>query len=575
MKRIADYRLSIGQTIFLNSMGIVVAVLLLVSIIYFAVFTETSDSLVASQSREINKQIIFNYESYINSVIETANYVQFAASKLDIAYDESELNELYQVNADIKKDVVSIFLFDSRGEKLIGENIRIPAESVYRSRWFNAARNQRDIFHFTAQRGRTVTERRDEEVIAVSKVVKYVREGIEAEGVILIELNWKAITDLAGKTNLGNNGHILIIDDSGDLIYASEADKAGFPAESYALSARKYLGGFAAEIMGAEMYIHVNTLSLTRWRIVTVSNIDGIRIAQQQIIRILLIIFLGSVAVAAAVSAFISMRISRPVNQLKQMMAMVEEGDFHSKITVTGQREIVVLSESFNRMVEKVHTLMERLVSQQREKKKTELRALQNQINPHFLYNTLDSIVWLAEHQRTEDVVTTVVALARFFRISISKGETFIPVADEISHVESYLTIQKIRYIDKFEYHMEIDKELVALPVMKLILQPLVENAIYHGMGDESGLITIIGKLSNGVMVFEVTNTGYGISEDKIEEMYTIMREDHSRNGIGIRNVYRRLKLYYGPDADVRISSVPDESTTVTILIPENNEGVL
>jgi two-component system sensor histidine kinase YesM len=327
--------------------------------------------------------------------------------------------------------------------------------------------------------------------------------------------------------------------------------------------------------MGVEMYIHVNTLSLTRWRIVTVSNIDGIRIAQQQIIRILLIIFLGSVAVAAAVSAFISMRISRPVNQLKQMMEMVEEGDFHSNITVTGQREIVVLSESFNRMVEKLHTLMERLVSEQREKKKTELRALQNQINPHFLYNTLDSIVWLAEHQRTGDVITTVVALARFFRISISKGETFIPVADELSHVESYLTIQKIRYIDKFVYRMEIDKDILQLPIMKLILQPLVENAIYHGMGDESGSIIIIGKRRDGMLIFKVTNSGYGITEEKIKEMNNIMREDHSRNGIGIRNVFRRLKLYYGPEADVLISSVPDESTTVTVLIPENNEGGL
>jgi two-component system sensor histidine kinase YesM len=183
--------------------------------------------------------------------------------------------------------------------------------------------------------------------------------------------------------------------------------------------------------------------------------------------------------------------------------------------------------------------------------------------------------VWLAEHQRTGDVITTVVALARFFRISISKGETFIPVADELSHVESYLTIQKIRYIDKFVYRMEIDKDILQLPIMKLILQPLVENAIYHGMGDESGSIIIIGKRRDGMLIFKVTNSGYGITEEKIKEMNNIMREDHSRNGIGIRNVFRRLKLYYGPEADVLISSVPDESTTVTVLIPENNEGGL
>jgi two-component system, sensor histidine kinase YesM len=165
-------------------------------------------------------------------------------------------------------------------------------------------------------------------------------------------------------------------------------------------------------------------------------------------------------------------------------------------------------------------------------------------------------------------VITTVVALARLFRISISKGETFIRVQDEISHVRNYLTIQGIRYADKFTWTLDFQQEMVDLKVMKLILQPLVENAIQHGIGDEEGHIAITGKIAEGFLVFRVTNSGYGIPDSKITEMYETMRGSAEHPSVGIRNVYQRLKLYYGERADIRIESVPDEETTVTLFIP-------
>jgi two-component system sensor histidine kinase YesM len=213
---------------------------------------------------------------------------------------------------------------------------------------------------------------------------------------------------------------------------------------------------------------------------------------------------------------------------------------------------------------------MASLVSQQREKRKAELLVLQNQINPHFLYNTLDSIVWLAEHDKSRDVITMVVSLAHFFRISISKGEIFIPVEDEVCHVENYLTIQSIRYVGKFTWTVNVDESMKKLKMMKLILQPIVENAIYHGIGEEDGEITLSGAIEGDFMVFRVTNSGYGISEKKIAEMYAVMRGGRERPSVGIRNVYQRLKLYYGERADIVVTSVPDESTTVAIYIPKD-----
>ena len=242
-------------------------------------------------------------------------------------------------------------------------------------------------------------------------------------------------------------------------------------------------------------------------------------------------------------------------------MLMIEKGDFSHPIEPSGQKEIALLAQSFNSMVMKVQELMARLVAQQKEKRKTEFRALQNQINPHFLYNTLDSIVWLAEHRRHKDVTTAVVSLARFFRISISKGETFITVDDELSHAQNYLTIQSIRYVDKFTYSMDIQDGMRKLKVMKLILLPLVENAIYHGAGDADGHIEdISGRIEDDFLVFRVRNSGYGISEDTVHKMYDTMKGGQERPSVRIREVYQRLKLYYGESAEVLISSEPDES---------------
>jgi len=166
--------------------------------------------------------------------------------------------------------------------------------------------------------------------------------------------------------------------------------------------------------------------------------------------------------------------------------------------------------------------------------------------------------------------VEIVGALTRLFRIGLAKGKEMIPVRDELDHVRSYLIIQKARYEDKFDFTISVDEEALPFMMLKLTLQPLVENAIYHGVGDEDGHIDITGGTGDGFIVFTVTNTGYGISDSKIAEMYATMRGGHERPSVGIRNVYQRLKLYYGDRSDVRISSVMDESTTVSLFIPED-----
>nr|WP_246434055.1 sensor histidine kinase [Spirochaeta isovalerica] len=551
-------------------------VLFISSTVYYSVFSRKTDSLVQSQSREINKQIVLNYESYINSVIETANYIQFASLNRDVALSAEELQDVFFYNSEIKKDVVSIYLFDMDGRKLLGNKLNlIRLFDITKEDWFRNALSEPSIFHFSAPHKESVSTAEIDQVISVTRSVEYTWQGKKRNGVILIELNFRVLTDLAEKTNLGEGGHIMILNDADSLIYYSgNWDDEGF-ARSLSLAEENYLGGFRTRINNREMFLNINTLAHTRWRIVTVSNINETAQARQQLLMIIFLIFLVSFVVTIIVSLVISRRISSPLNQLKKAMLKIERGDFTTRVLVnSGQKEVIRLSRSFNSMLEEIHTLMDRVVNEQREKRKTELKALQNQINPHFLYNTLDSIVWLAENHRSDDVVTTVIALARFFRISISKGQQFITVKDEISHIKNYLTIQKIRYIDKFEYFFEIDPDIYEQKVMKLILQPIVENAIYHGVGDDDlEKITIRAGREDNLLVFEVENTGYGITEERIAEIYEILKGNHSITSVGMRNVYLRLKLFYGEEADILISSVLDEKTNIKLIIPIKNEG--
>jgi len=569
VKKPPEWSISIGFNIFITTLGIVFVALLLTGLVFLLFFSATLNGLVERNAREINKQIVMNFESYINSVIETANYIEFASYNRDLTTEAAALSELLRQNVNLKRDVLAIFLFDSTGNKVLGSGLDVARrDSVASQAWFRTTVATDGVFHFNDWQASSLVDSREDLVIPVSKSFEFLNGGRLERGVLLIELNNAGLTDLARKTNLGRDGFLLIVDEAGSLLYSSEASPDRRTAPALAVVADLFMGGQRHDLAGTEMFVNVNTLGQTRWRIVTISNADESAGLARRLIVLLLFILAVITLLAALFSGLISMRLSKPISQLKSSMLEIETGKFIAPIEVRGQREIVSLAHSFNSMIGKLQDLMARLVDEQQEKRKTELRALQNQINPHFLYNTLDSIVWLAEQQRNKDVIATVVALARFFRISISKGQNFISLAEEMEHVRHYLTIQSIRYVNKFTYGFDVPDELLAGKVMKLVLQPLVENAIYHGVGGEGGHIAIAARQRDGFLVLSVTNTGYGISDEKIALLCKAMRGTAEKSSVGLRNVYQRLKLYYGESADILVESRPDESTTISLLVP-------
>jgi two-component system sensor histidine kinase YesM len=235
--------------------------------------------------------------------------------------------------------------------------------------------------------------------------------------------------------------------------------------------------------------------------------------------------------------------------------------------------EIGQLGRSFNLMVSRTKFLMEEMIHNQENKRKSELLLLQSQINPHFLYNTLDSIVWMAEQKQHEEVVLMTSALAKLFRASITKDQELVPIRVEIEHITNYLLIQKMRYHDELDYVIDIDEAILPYKTLKILLQPFIENAIYHGIrnmyGIENGLVTIRGRQTDDHIVFEVEDNGHGMTPEQLGRILQLNEEDNRNQGIGINNVNERIKLYFGHEYGIQIRSEIEEGTCVTITIPK------
>lgn len=249
-------------------------------------------------------------------------------------------------------------------------------------------------------------------------------------------------------------------------------------------------------------------------------------------------------------------------------MKLLEEGTIDFDIQIKGEKEVVYFSQTFNLLLVRIKNLMNQIVLEQEDKRKSELNALQSQINPHFLYNTLDSIVWMAENGKSEEVITMVTALAKLFRISISRGRNIISAKEELEHAKNYLIIQKTRYKNKFEFQLNYSEEVLGCKTVKLILQPIIENAIYHGIEYkvDKGIIKINAFKEDNNLIFEIIDNGLGMDIKTVKNLLTLNPSGHS--GVGVRNVYQRITLHHGKKYGLKINSELEEGTTVTISQP-------
>lgn len=320
---------------------------------------------------------------------------------------------------------------------------------------------------------------------------------------------------------------------------------------------------------GIQDYVYIETTNYENVR-------EALDVRTRQSFMVCGMVSVLAILVAGYMTIRATRSITAPIHELCDMTEKVAEGDFTVRTRQADMDEIAVLSQSFNDMAGEIGTLIEDIKQKQVNLHLTETKLLQAQINPHFLYNTLDTIVWLAEEHKTDEVVNMVTALSSFFRTTLSKGRDFITVGEEESHIRSYLEIQQFRYQDIMDYRIEIDEELQEFILPKLTLQPLVENALYHGIKNKrgKGMIRITGKKEGDTIIFRVHDNGKGMTEEKLSELCrNIQKEkpDNNVNSFGVINVNQRIRHYYGKEYGLSYRSSPDEGTEVTVLIRAEN----
>lgn len=314
-------------------------------------------------------------------------------------------------------------------------------------------------------------------------------------------------------------------------------------------------------------YIYYQAIKLEQLRL-------GIR---RDVVHAIVMLSIGLAVIfliAFTVSGKIISGITKPIQNLCNVAKQAGRGDFHARMEETGTYELAVLSDSFNRMVEELGNLVEDIRVEQLNLRAAELKLLQEQINPHFLYNTLDTIMWLAESKDTEQVVKMVSSLSDFFRTTLSKGKDFITVEEEKKHIQSYLEIQQFRYRDILEYEIHFAEEIYQYEMLKLTLQPLVENALYHGIKNKRGLghILVYGEKQGDNLIFKVKDNGIGMTEERSRQVQQLIRgeglRDKESSGFGLFNVNERIRLHYGPEYGLTLRTTYQEETEFTVKIP-------
>ncbi|MCS7463888.1 sensor histidine kinase [Paenibacillus doosanensis] len=559
---------------------IAIAVMLIVSVILYNKFARTAEQNTFLSNGQIVEQINYNLEVYLKAVTEVFDLVDRKVRAGSPIPNDTLLEQLNTI-FESREDIVSMALFTQSGELITGlpaaemrSNTKLTEQS-----WFTSAVEIPDHLSFSLPHIQNLYKGEYKWVVSMSKGITVMRSGKPERAVLLIDVNFKTMDELFRRVSLGKKGYVYIIDESaGNIIYHPQQQLIyiGLKYENVEQALKYTYGSYLDESTGEKRLITIKTVNNIGWKIIGVSYMDEIVAAKKEIGGFIAWLLAAVIVFVLLISAFMSAKISQPIKRLEKSMRKVEQGDFHIHIPVTGNDEVGRLSRRFNYMVSQIRQLMDQSIREQEAKRKTELDVLQSQINPHFLYNTLNSVVRMAGSGKSEDVITMITSLSKFFRISLSRGKRIITVREELEHVRNYLVIQKIRYKNKFEYVIEAEEEALDCRTLKLLLQPLVENAIYHGieyMVDE-GLIRITASIEGGKLLFTVQDDGLGIPPDKLERLLHGSAASEEGSGVGVRNVHQRIRLAFGEEYGLHIDSKQEEGTVVRVWLPlQMDEG--
>lgn len=549
-------------------------------IISIFLYTRMSDQLIGvtkQQNEVLVNQVNRSVETYLQTARKLSDTIYYGVIKnADLSEDRvaQELSLLYGSSDSVEN--IAIFSWDGTLlESFPAARVK-KGKDVRKEAWFETALEKTENIHFflpQVQRIFETSENQYQWVIPMARAVEITQGGSTWQGVLLINLSYTSLEMRLERVNLGGNGYMYLTDGDGRLISHPRIQliDSGLEGENNLVASQLSDGVHWETFERKKRAVTVKSVGYTGWKLINVDPTPGLSLntAKTQLLILSLICLL--LFLMSLINAYISARITGPIRNLEAAIGEIEEGNLEVTLPKTGSYEIRRLAGAIENMTHQIRCLMADIVAEHESKRKSELDALQSQINPHFLYNTLDIIVWMIENEKPDQAVKVVTALARFFRISLSKGRSIIPLRDELEHVRNYLMIQQTRFKDKFRYEIDAPEELIELASMKLSLQPLVENAIYHGMEfmDGDGLVTVQARLEGEFLLLSVSDNGLGMTPEQVERLFSKEHVKSRRgSGIGVRNVDQRIRLYFGEECGLSIWSEPDEGTCVTLRIP-------
>lgn len=559
---------------------------LIIAIVVFGVIFSTLASTVLFGI--FYKQSMFNsaYISSERSVSQTnetvSNYILSIKNKLDNLCKESDnytdtlsLQNAISTASRLEEDIYCVMIYDMQGNLLLDGNDngeKVKSNSANLSFDKSVFSNLKDGYAITRPHVNALYKNKYPWVVTIAK--KEYSDLFSQQIFVVIDFKFSSIAKYIDKVSIGQRGYCYIIDSRGEIIYHPQQQMlfSGLKKENTDEISDLADGTHRKK----DNIYNISSLNSCNWKIVGVSFNDEITQAvRNQVIVGSVFAILFSAFISIVIYFLLSRTVTKPVRRLVYSMQKFEKQaeSFEYKADMSNVVEFQTLSVSFEHMVLMIQSLVEKVHNEEIVLRKTELKALQAQINPHFLYNTLDSIQWMCEQDNSRDAVKMVGALAKLFRISISHGNEFITISDELKHAESYLIIQSYRYKNQFTYSFDVDESLLGYMCNKITIQPFIENAIYHGLDRmvDEGEIKIIVEPRGKDIVIIVKDNGLGMTE---EQCKNILRKDRSDSkGIGVKNVNDRLKIYFGEEYGITIDSELDMGTTVTIKIPKIEKG--
>lgn len=547
--------------------------MLYVGITLYSKFDNLVEQNAIFNTRQIIEQVNLNLDYYLKGMLEISNYSDGVIYNTEDLTDK-KLEEQMNAILNSRKDIVSLAVFSKDGEMIadfpsykLKDNVEIAKQD-----WFETPIKEQGNLFFSFPHVQNIFEGQHSWVVSLGRQITYRKNGKKEQGVLLVDMNFSAIDQICRNVTFGKKGYIYLIDSKGNIVYHPQQEliNMGLKQEKIDEVQEQVFGRYFDNVDGKKRLITIETVNYCRWRIVGIAYMEEIANMKKEVWSYFVLILTAGSLFVVFISMLISAKISKPIKELEKSMKKVEKGEFDINIDIKGEAEVAQLSKAFNLMVLRIKTLMKQIVYEQEEKRKSELNALQSQINPHFLYNTLDSVVWMAENGKSADVITMVTALARLFRISISRGRNIITVKQELEHARNYLIIQNVRYKNKFKYEIEAEEKVLQYKTIKLILQPLIENAIYHGieyMVDE-GFIKVSVKEEYDKLLFTVEDNGLGIEPHKIKNLLKQESIKGNGSGVGVRNVHQRVQLTFGKEYGLSIESELEQGTKVKIYLP-------